>query len=75
MKVSPPQERLLAKFYRGYGIATHGQRRAAEQRTMRALIDKGLIESIGIGAWVPTMLGRRVLDEAHQRDLASTNHG
>lgn len=71
MKLTDPQIALLRKLFRGYGIAAHGGRRAAEARTLARLIDKGLVESIAIGTWLPTVTARRLLDEADARDLAA----
>ncbi len=70
-KLTEPQLALLRKLFRGYGIAAHGARRAAETRTLARLIDRGLVESIGIGAWLPSANDRRLLDEADARDRAS----
>jgi hypothetical protein len=71
MKLTEPQLRLLRKLYRGYGIAAHGARRAAEARTLGRLIDKGLVESVGVGSWLPSVAARRLLDEAYARELAA----
>ena len=67
-KLTDAQLALLRKLFRGFGIAAHGRRRAAEARTLGRLIDKGLVESIGVGAWLPSATACRLLDEAHQRD-------
>lgn len=70
MKLTEPQLRLLRKLFRGYGLARHGARRAAEARTLGRLIDKGLVESAGIEMWLPSATARRLLDEADARDRA-----
>lgn len=70
-KLTEPQLALLRKLFRGYGIARHGARRAAEARTLGRLIEKGLVESVGIGSWLPTVTARNLLNEAHTRDLAT----
>lgn len=65
-RLTAPQIALLRKLFRGYGIAAHGARRAAEARTLGRLIDMELVESIAPGSWLPSATACSLL---HAHDL------